>query len=172
MPPSADFQDFLNHLTENALASLRNADEVARSNGSSYVGTEHLLLGVLAQKSSIGAKMLDNAGVTMSKASVALNSSPHQVTHPTGAKGLSEVAKLTLRMAYEISQDFHQDYCGTEHILYSILSQKNARACEMLRSMDVDIDPLLSELEQFLSKRQGGRCRLNQEAEKNQKNRA
>lgn len=157
MPPSADFQDFLNHLTENALASLRNADEVARSSGSSYVGTEHLLLGVLAQKSSIGAKMLDNAGVTMSKARVALNSGPNnQVTNPTGAKGLSEVAKLTLRMAYEISQDFHQEYCGTEHILYSILSQKNARACEMLRSMGVEVEPLLGELEQFLSKRQGG----------------
>ncbi|HEX5798433.1 MAG TPA: ATP-dependent Clp protease ATP-binding subunit [Candidatus Saccharimonadales bacterium] len=156
MPPSADFQDFLNHLTENALASLRNADEVARSSGSSYVGTEHLLLGVLAQKSSIGAKMLDNAGVTMSKARVALDSSPNQLSNPTGAKGLSEVAKLTLRMAYEISQDFHQEYCGTEHILYSILSQKNARACEMLRSMGVEIEPLLGELEQFLSKRQGG----------------
>lgn len=156
MPPSADFQDFLNHLTENALASLRNADEVARSSGSSYVGTEHLLLGVLAQKSSIGAKMLDNAGVTMSKARVALSSSSSQVSSPAGAKGLSEVAKLTLRMAYEISQDFHQEYCGTEHILYSILSQKNARACEMLRSMGVEIEPLLSELEQFLSKRQGG----------------
>lgn len=156
MPPSADFQDFLNHLTENALASLRNADEIARSSGSSYVGTEHLLLGVLAQKSSIGAKMLDNAGVTMSKARVALNSGPSQVSNPSGAKGLSEVAKLTLRMAYEISQDFHQEYCGTEHILYSILSQKNARACEMLRSIGVEIEPLLSELEQFLSKRQGG----------------
>jgi hypothetical protein len=43
MPPSADFQDFLNHLTENALASLKHADGVARSSGSPYVGTEHLL---------------------------------------------------------------------------------------------------------------------------------
>lgn len=154
MPPSADFQDFLNHLTENALASLRNADEVARSSGSSYVGTEHLLLGVLAQKLSIGAKMLDGAGVTMSKARVALNTNSGHA-NASGAKGLSEVAKLTLRMAYEVSQDFHQEHCGTEHILFSILSQKNARACEMLRSMGVEIDPLLNELEQFLSKRQG-----------------
>ncbi|HYF96552.1 MAG TPA: Clp protease N-terminal domain-containing protein, partial [Patescibacteria group bacterium] len=73
MQPSADFQDFLNHLTENALASLRHADGIARSSGSSYVGTEHLLLGVLAQESSIGAKMLDGAGVTLNKAKLALN---------------------------------------------------------------------------------------------------
>lgn len=155
MPPSADFQDFLNHLTENALASLKHADGVARSSGSPYVGTEHLLLGVLSQESSIGSKMLDNAGVTLTKARLALNVSAPSLG-AIGSKGLSEVAKLTLRMAYEIAQDFNQEYCGTEHILYSILTQKNARASEMLRSMGVSIEPLIGELEQFLSRQQGG----------------
>lgn len=154
MYPPSDFQDFLNHLTENALASLRHADGIARSNGSPYVGTEHLLLGVLAQESSIGAKMLDNAGVTLQKAKLALNVTPVPLS-TVGSKGLSEVAKLTLKMAYEIAQDFNQEYCGTEHILYSILSQKNARASEMLRSMGVAIDPMVAELEQFLNRQQG-----------------
>ncbi|HEX5797119.1 MAG TPA: ATP-dependent Clp protease ATP-binding subunit [Candidatus Saccharimonadales bacterium] len=159
MPPSADFQDFLNHLTENALASLRNADGIARSTGSPYVGTEHLLLGVLAQEASIGAKMLDNAGVTLQKAKLALNVNPA----PLGSvvsKGLSEVAKLTLNMAYEIAQDYNQENCGTEHILFSILSQKNARASEMLRSMGVAVEPLLGELEQFLNRQQGNSSHL------------
>jgi len=154
MHPSADFQEFLNHLTENALASLRHADSIARSSGSPYVGTEHLLLGVLAQDLSIGAKMLDGAGVTLQKAKLALNVNPTPLG-ALGAKGLSEVAKLTLKMAYEIAQDFNQDYCGTEHILYSILSQKNARATEMLRSLNVEIEPLVAELEQFLGRQQG-----------------
>lgn len=155
MPPSADFQDFLNHLTENALASLRHADAIARNGGSPYVGTEHLLLGVLSQESSIGAKMLEGAGVTLTKAKLALNVNPAPVSS-MGSKGLSEVAKLTLNMAYEIAQDFNQEYCGTEHILFSILSQKNARASEILKSMGVPIDPLISELEQFLNRQQGG----------------
>lgn len=152
-PSSPDFQEFLNHLTDNALASLRNADAIARGTGSAYVGTEHLLLGVLAQDSSMGAKLLDGVGVTLQKAKLALNvtASPAQAL---GAKGLSEVAKLTLRMAYEIAQDFSQDYCGTEHILYSILSQKNARATELLRNMDVEVDSLVGELEQFLHRQQ------------------
>lgn len=154
MPPSADFQDFLNHLTENALASLRHADAIARSSGSSYVGTEHLLLGVLAQDSSIGAKMLEGAGVTLQKAKLALNVNPAPLG-AVGSKGLSEVAKLTLNMAYEIAQDFNQEYCGTEHILFSILSQKNARASEILRSMGIEIESLMSELEQFLNRQQG-----------------
>lgn len=155
MSPASDFQDFLNHLTENALASLRHADGIARSNGSPYVGTEHLLLGVLAQESSIGAKMLDGAGVTIQKAKLALNVDT-VAPGTVGSKGLSEVAKLTLRMAYEIAQDFNQEYCGTEHILYSILSQKNARASEMLKSMGIPVESLMSELEQFLSRQQGG----------------
>lgn len=149
MPSSPDFQDFLNHLTDNALGALRNADAIARGTGNPYVGTEHLLLGLLAQESSMGAKILDGAGVSLSKARLALNTDTPPL-QPNEAKGLSEVAKLTLKMAYEIAQDYGQDYCGTEHILYSLLSQKNARASELLRDMSVNVGLLTQELEQFL----------------------
>lgn len=154
MPGSADFQDFLNHLTNNALQSLKHADAIARSFGSAYVGTEHLLLGVLAQDSSMGAKVLEGAGVTLDRARVALNLTPKTLVVNAGAKGLSETAKLTLRMAYDTAQDYNQEFCGTEHILYSILTQKNARATILLRDMNVDIDSLTNELEQFLNRQQ------------------
>ena len=155
MPNSSDFQEFLNHLTSNALQSLKHADAIARSFGSAYVGTEHLLLGVLAQDTSMGAKILDGAGVTLDRARLALNMTPKTlVVSVGGAKGLSETAKLTLKMAYDVAQDYDQDYCGTEHILYSILSQKNARATVLLRDMNINIDGLTSELEQFLNHQQ------------------
>ena len=155
MNPFSDHHDFTSRLTENALASIRHAEGIARTSGSPYIGTEHLLLGILAQESSLGAKMLSGAGVTLNKAKLALNVNPAPVGS-IGSKGLSEVAKLTLNMAYEIAQDFNQGDCGTEHILLSILSQKNARASEMLRSMGVAVDPLINELEQFLNRQQGG----------------
>jgi ATP-dependent Clp protease ATP-binding subunit ClpC len=154
MPGSADFQDFLNHLTNNALQSLKHADAIARSFGSAYVGTEHLLLGVLAQETSMGAKILEGAGVTLDRARIALNLTPKTLVVNAGAKGLSETAKLTLRMAYDTAQDYNQEFCGTEHILYSILSQKNARATVLLRDMSIDVDSLMSELEQFLNRQQ------------------
>jgi ATP-dependent Clp protease ATP-binding subunit ClpC len=154
MPGSADFQDFLNHLTNNALQSLKHADAIARSFGNAYVGTEHLLLGLLAQDTSMGAKILEGAGVTLDRARVALNLTPKTLVVNAGAKGLSETAKLTLRMAYDTAQDYNQEFCGTEHILYSILSQKNARATVLLRDMSVDVDSLMNELEQFLSRQQ------------------
>lgn len=154
MPNSPDFQDFLNHLTNNALNSLKHADAIARSFGSAYVGTEHLLLGVLAQDSSMGAKLLEGAGVTLDRARMALNLTPKTLVINMGAKGLSETAKLTLRMAYDVAQDYGQEFTGTEHILYSILSQKNARATILLRDMNIDVESLNAELEQFLNRQQ------------------
>src|SRR5882757_294444 len=154
MPNSPDFQEFLNHLTNNALQSLKHADAIARSFGSAYVGTEHLLLGVLAQESSMGSKMLEGAGVTLDKARLALNLTPKTLVINVGAKGLSETAKLTLKMAYDVAQEYDQEFCGTEHILYSILTQKNARATILLRDMNVNVDTLMNELEQFLNRQQ------------------
>jgi len=153
-PESADFQEFLNHLTTNALESLKHADAIARSFGSAYVGTEHLLLGILAQDGSMGAKILEGAGVTLDRARLALNLAPKTLVLNAGAKGLSETAKLTLKMAYDTAQDYNQDFCGTEHMLNALLSQKNARATVLLRSMNVDVDALNNEIEQFLSRQQ------------------
>ncbi|HET8884368.1 MAG TPA: ATP-dependent Clp protease ATP-binding subunit [Candidatus Saccharimonadales bacterium] len=147
-----DFADFLSHLTDNARVSLQHADAIARGYGSAYIGTEHLLLGVLAQGSSVGAKVLADAGITLDRAELALNLTPRTLVVSTGAKGLSETAKLTLKMGWDIAQEFHQDYLGTEHILYSILNQKNARATVLLRDMNIDIAELTSELEEFFDR--------------------
>ncbi|TXG77400.1 ATP-dependent Clp protease ATP-binding subunit [Patescibacteria group bacterium] len=158
-PESPDFQDFLNQLSDNALNSLKHADTIARGLGNAYVGTEHLLLGMLAQQGSMGAKILADAGVSLDKARIALNANPKTVVINLGSKGLSETAKLTLKMAQEIANDFDQEFTGTEHILYSILSQKNARATRMLTDMSIDTDALTADLENILNQQQGGRGR-------------
>lgn len=149
---SDEFADFVSHLTDNARTSLQHADAIARGYGSAYIGTEHLLLGVLAQGSSVAAKVLADAGVTLDRAELALNLTPRTLIVSTGAKGLSETAKLTLKMSWDIAQEFHQDYLGTEHILYSILSQKNARATVLLRDMNIDISTLTNELEEYFDR--------------------
>ena len=149
-----NFADFIDHLTDNARNSLQHAEIIARSVGSPYVGTEHLLLGVLSQESSVAAKLLADAGITLDRARYALNMTPRSLVVSAGAKGLSETAKLTLRMSWEVAQEFHQDYCGTEHILFSILSQKNARATVLLRDMNVDVDELIGETESYLNRQQ------------------
>jgi len=151
---SDDFAEFISHLTDNARTSLHHATLIAQGYGSSYVGTEHLLLGMMAQGASVGAKILADAGVTLDRAQSALSEVPVGGNFTAGimTKSLSETAKLTLKMSWDIAQEFRQDYLGTEHILYSILSQKNARATVLLRDMNVDIPEIISELEEYLDR--------------------
>jgi ATP-dependent Clp protease ATP-binding subunit ClpC len=149
---SDDFAEFVSHLTDNARTSLHHANVIAQGYGSPYIGTEHLLLGVLAQGSSVGAKLLADAGITLDRAQVALNLAPVSSDATLAAKGLSETAKLTLKMSWDIAQEFHQEYLGTEHIVYSILSQKNARATVLLRDMNIDTTELLADLEEFFDR--------------------
>ncbi len=146
--------EFVNYLTDNARSSLQHADGIARSLGSAYIGTEHLLLGILSQKTSVAAQLLTNAGVTLDRAKLSLNLTPRALVVSTGAKGLSETAKLTLKLSWDIAQEFNQDFCGTEHMLYSILTQKNARATVLLRDMNVNVDKLTGDLEQYLNRQQ------------------
>ena len=147
-----DFAEFVSRLTDNAKTSLQHANAIARGYGSAYIGTEHLLLGVLAQGSSVGAKLLADAHVTLERAELALNLSPRNIVISAGALALSETAKLTLKMGWEVAQEFHQDHLGTEHILYSILNQKSARATTLLRDMNVDMAELRAELEDFFDR--------------------
>lgn len=150
-----DFAEFISHLTDNARTSLHHATLIAQGYGSAYIGTEHLLLGVMAQGASVGAKILADAGVTLDRAQTALNQVPVSTIAPgITTKSLSETAKLTLKMSWEIAQEFHQDYLGTEHILYSILTQKNARATVLLADMNVNIPEVIAEIEEYLD-RQG-----------------
>jgi len=102
----------------------------------------------------MGAKILEGAGVTLDRARIALNLTPKTMVVNAGAKGLSETAKLTLKMAYDTAQEYGQEFCGTEHILDALLSQKNARATMLLRAMNVSVDGLTTELEQFLNRQQ------------------
>lgn len=149
---SDEFAEFVAHLTDNARTSLYHADSIARGYGSKFIGTEHLLLGVLAQGSSVGAKVLADAGVTLDKAEVALGLKPVTQAVHIGVNTLSETAKVTLRMSWQVAQDYNQDSLGTEHILYSILNQRNARATVLLSDMGVDIDTVTGDLESFFTR--------------------
>jgi ATP-dependent Clp protease ATP-binding subunit ClpC len=149
----ADFSAQFDRFTENAKRSLENAEQIATQMGSSYVGTEHILLGVLRQETSIGAKILKNVGVTYEKAQLVLSFS--QQLAGSGYKGASETAKRTLTYSLRVAKEFGQPYCGTEHILFAILSEKSARAISLLKN-DLQIDPAVirSELENYLGNQQ------------------
>lgn len=148
------FGGFIARLTDNARVSLQHAEALARGQGNTHVGTEHLLLGILTQQTSVGAKMLADAGVTLQRAELALKLSPQTLTIPSSLKGLSDTALLTLKMAHEQALGLHQEYLGTEHILFCLLQQKGARATGLLRDMQTDIDQLIEDIEEYFERQQ------------------
>lgn len=143
LPPQFD------RFTENAKRSLEHASMIAAALGSVYVGTEHLLLGVLKTQGSIGSKILSQSGVTLDKLELTLT--PNGVVSTHTLQSLSQTAKKTIALALRIAQEYGQPYAGTEHLLYAILTQKNARANVLLREIAVNPNNVREELEQYLN---------------------
>jgi ATP-dependent Clp protease ATP-binding subunit ClpC len=150
-----DFSELIARMTDNARVSLQKADMFSRKFGSDYIGTEHLLLGMLAQESSLGAKFLSDASVTLGRAQHVLGLTPRMSIQTFSQfKRLSEAATLALKMSETIAAEYHQDFIGTEHILYSLLTQKHSRANVLLGDMQADTSKVVSELDKFFA-RQG-----------------
>ena len=151
---SEDFSELEPRLTETARASLERAGFLAHNEGRDYVGTEHILLGVLAQNSSLGAKILAENGVTLDRAEMVLNLTAKPLVVTVVKKGLSaEVAEL-IRTSWQLAVEFGQERIGTEHIVYSMLLQREARATKLLRDMNIDIEQLRGSLEDVFDKQQ------------------
>ena len=151
---SEDFSELEPRLTETARASLGRAGFLAHNEGSEYVGTEHILLGVLAQNSSLGAKILAENGVTLDRAEMALNLTAKPLVITIVSKGLSAEVVELIRIAWQLAVEFGQEKIGTEHIVYGMLQQHEARATKLLRDMNVDIDNLRGSLEDVFDKQQ------------------
>lgn len=148
------FSDLEARLTETARASLERAGLLAHTSGSSYIGTEHVLLGVLAQNSSLGAKVLAENGVTLDRVETVLDLTNRQFVLVVVQRGLSSEVMETIRAAWQLAVEFGQEKIGTEHIIYSILMQENSRATTLLREMNIDIKTLQSSLEDMFDKQQ------------------
>ena len=149
-----DFSELESRLTETARASLERAGLLAHNDGSSYVGTEHILLGVLAQNSSLGAKILAESGVTLDRAELALNLTAKPLVITVVQKGLSAEVVELIRTSWQLAVEFGQERVGTEHIIYGMLQQREARATKLLRDMNIDIEHLRGSLEDVFDKQQ------------------
>ncbi|MDR0591490.1 MAG: ATP-dependent Clp protease ATP-binding subunit [Candidatus Nomurabacteria bacterium] len=161
-----DFSELIAKMTDNARMSLQKADMFSRKFGSDYIGTEHILLGMLAQESSLGAKFLGDENITLERAQQVLNLTPRlNIQTFAQFKTLSESAMLALKMSDSIAADFSQDYIGTEHILYSLLSMSSSRAKLLLGDMQADVGRITGELDKFFD-RQGEVGSVPQEATK------
>ena len=144
----AEFSEIMNHLSENARFALQKADFYSKRYNNGYMGTEHLLLGILSMDNSTGAKMIREQGATLDEVEKALNKVAIEVPGSDMAMmSLSEAVILTLRMAQNYVKEQGLTTIGTEHVLYALLSQPNSRASLILQGLKVDNEKILDEIE-------------------------
>ncbi len=147
-----DFSELESRLTDTAKASLERAGLIAQDSGSPYVGTEHVLLGVLAQNSSLGAKILAESGVTLDRAEMALDLTPEAIKIVVTHRGVNREVLQMMRTAWQLALEFGQERVGTEHLLYSILTQNDARATKLLKDMNINLSDVRDDLEEVFDK--------------------
>lgn len=149
-----DFSELASRLTETAQASFERAGLIAHNSGSPFVGTEHVLLGVLAQNSSMGAKILAESGVTLDRVETTLELTASGVRFALIDHGVHADVVAMVRGAWELALEFGQSRIGTEHLIYSMLMQQNARATRLLEDMNVDLETLRGKLENVFDRQQ------------------
>ena len=146
-----EFSEIMNKLSENARFALQKADFYSKRYNNGYMGTEHLLLGIMSIDMSTGAKMIRDQGATLEEVEKALNKTAVEVPGSDMAMmSLSEAVILTLRMAQNYTREQGLTVIGTEHILYALLSQPNSRASLILTGLKVDTEKLLDEIEDLV----------------------
>ncbi len=146
-----EFSEIMNKLSENARFALQKSDFYSKRYNNGYMGTEHLLMGVMAIDTSTGAKMLRTAGATIEDVEKSLNKVAVEVPGSDMAMmSLSEAVILTFRMAQNFVKENGLSVIGTEHIIYALLSQPNSRASLILSGLNVDTEKVLSDIEDLV----------------------
>ncbi len=134
---------FENNFTEKASNVFRSAVESAKELGHAYVGSEHILLGLLRENGGLAHNTLYEANVTVEDVIEVINEIigtgiPSLVT----AHDLTPRAKKIIETACAVSTRINSGYVGTEHILLALLSDEDSKAYEILIRLNVDTDAL------------------------------
>ena len=148
---NGEFSEIMSHLSENARFAIQKADFYSKRYNNGYMGTEHLLLGIMAIDTSTGVEIVRRHGATLEEIEKALNKVAVEVPGSDMAMmSLSEAVVLTLRMAQNYVDEEGLSAIGTEHILYALLMQPNSRASLILTGLNVDINSIMDEVENLV----------------------
>ena len=148
-----EFTEIMNRLSENARFALQKADYYSKRYNNGYMGTEHLLMGILAQDVSTGAKLLRDEGIQLDAIEKSLNKSATEVTGSQMAMmSLSEACVLTLRMAMNFIREQGIELIGTEHLLLALISQPNSKAALTLTNAKVNLSALSTTIKELAVK--------------------
>ena len=141
---------FFNRFTQRAQNALRLAHESAGELGHSYVGSEHVLLGLLREGEGIAARALQNAGVNVEQLKANIVNLVGKGEGGVPAQGLTPRSKHIIEVAAAEAARLNTSYIGTEHLLMAILRETDSVATRMLAASGVDIPKLYRSIEALI----------------------
>ena len=132
--------------SQKAESAIEYARTASGEMGHSCVGTEHLLLGILAESSGLGAYILKNHGLSEKALRSAITE-----TYGTGApgvpvQGMSPRAKEAVHKAAADAELLRQGYIGTEHLLLGILRQSDSGGAKLLEKLNININDVYTDV--------------------------
>ncbi len=153
--------------TERARQVVVLAQDEARTLKHNYIGTEHILLGLLREEEGLAARVLDSLDITVEevRAQVArIVGQGDEVT--TGQIPFTPRAKKVLELALREALSLGHNYIGTEHILLGLVRENEGVAARILLDFDADAEKIRNEIIRMLSgpgRRAQGACAVRRE---------
>jgi ATP-dependent Clp protease ATP-binding subunit ClpC len=133
--------DRFDKFTERAQRVLTLAQQEAERFDHNYIGTEHLLLGLLREDNGVAAMALANLGVELDMARSQVDAIIGRGEHAAaGAIGLTPRAKKVIELAVDEARRFGHHYIGTEHLLLGLVREGEGIAAGVLESLGVSLE--------------------------------
>jgi len=132
--------------TERAREAVRLAHAAAAEYGHSYVGTEHLLLGICRESEGLGGRVLRQDGVQTADVEALLEASAGRGAPGSPVQGLTPHAKKALQQAATDALRLGHSYVGTEHLLLGLLRTGECAASRMLLRLGGDLNKLYTDV--------------------------
>ena len=155
---------FSERCTQGAQRALALAQEAARDMGHNYVGSEHLLLGLLREEEGAAAKALASLNISDTAAQERADELVGRGDyHFTDSFGYTPRTKKILELSLYEAKSLKTSYIGTEHVLLAILRERDSVAVRILEDLGADLALLRSLLTGEETARQGANARHTQE---------
>jgi ATP-dependent Clp protease ATP-binding subunit ClpC len=138
--------------TEKARRVVVYAQEEARMLNQNYIGTEHLLLGLIREQDGIAAKALESLNISLEDVHQQVEELIGRGTYvPTGHIPFTPRAKKVLELSLREALQLGHNYIGTEHILLGLIREGEGVAAQVLLNLGADLEKVRSAVIQLLS---------------------
>ena len=134
--------------TEKARQAIENAQHAAVMLGHDYVGTEHLLLGLLQVDDGVAAKALAAQGCSRQDVESQIEDmmGPHNAGGSTGPKDFTPRTKRIFELSYQEAARMGVKYVGTEHVLIALMREQDSIAVRILNTLKVNIQKVYDDI--------------------------